>query len=391
MKVVQFGCGMVGSVIARDFAKDSSVTVIDADEHKLKVLKAQVPSINVVCAAISDDELVVPYLEEADVVTSAVPGSMGFDVMKKALAAGKSICDISSIPSTTDFSFLDRFGKEKNVFVMPEIGIAPGMTNFLAGRGTAQLDEVEDISIFVGGMPEKPVPPFSYQATWSPEEVIGEYVIPARIVEGGETREVQAMSGLRHIEFEGLGTLEAFYTDGLGTLDKTLDAKNMAEFTLRWPGHADKINLLRDMGLLDDKPRVIGGVEINPRKTVSEFLFPLWKMDPEQGDRDITVFRVVVRGFKGDAEVVHTWDLLDRFDEEEWVSSMGKCTAYTCSIFARAAQKGLIGEKGLIPPEKLGYSDELYEFVMAEQARRGLCFRHEVTSRRECRFSSPEI
>jgi len=380
MKAVQLGCGLVGSVIARDLAMDYDVTVVDLNEKALEALKSKVPSIRTVVGSCTDRELLEPLLRDADIVTAGVPGRFGYKMMETVIDLGKDLSDISFMAE--DFELLDGLAKEKGVVVVPDIGVAPGMSNYLMGRGCALLDEVEDAVIYVGGIPEKKVPPFNYQVTWSPADVIEEYTRPARFVEDGKPVTVEAMDRLTLREFPKVGELETFITDGLRSLIKNLKAKRMEERTLRWPGHVEQMRLLRSMGLFDETPRKLGGVEVVPRDIACDLLFPMWKMEPEKGDRDLTIMQVEVHGFKGKDEITYTWDLWDRFDENSWTNSMGRCTGCTCAIFARAIHKGLIKEKGVLAPEKLAADDALYEFVMKEQAARGLVYKETVTIRK---------
>jgi lysine 6-dehydrogenase len=376
MKAVQLGCGLVGSVIATDMARDYDVTVVDLNEKALDALKAKVPSVKTVVGSCIDAGILAPLLKDADIVTAGVPGRFGYKMMETVIGLGKNLSDISFMAE--DFELLDAFAREKGVAVVPDIGVAPGMSNYLMGRGCALLDEVEDAVIYVGGIPEKKVPPFNYQVTWSPADVIEEYTRPARFVEESKPVTVEAMDRLTLREFPRVGELETFITDGLRSLITNLTAKRMEERTLRWPGHVEQMRLLRSMGLFDETPRKLGGVEVVPRDVACDLLFPMWKMDPEKGDRDLTIMQVEVHGFKGKDEITYTWDLWDRFDENSWTNSMGRCTGCTCAIFARAIQKGLIGQTGVLAPEKLAADDNLYEFVMKEQAARGLVYKETV-------------
>jgi len=380
MKAVQLGCGLVGSVIATDLAADYDVTVVDLNEKALDALKAKVPTVKTVVGSCIDKDVLAPLLKDADIVTAGVPGRFGYKMMETVIGLGKSLSDISFMAE--DFELLDGFARERGVVVVPDIGVAPGMSNYLMGRGCALLDEVEDAVIYVGGIPEKKVPPFNYQVTWSPADVIEEYTRPARFVEDSEPVTVEAMDRLTLREFPKVGELETFITDGLRSLITNLKAKRMEERTLRWPGHVEQMRLLRSMGLFDETPRKLGGVEVVPRDVACDLLFPMWKMDPEKGDRDLTIMQVEVHGYKGKDEVTYTWDLWDRFDEKSWTNSMGRCTGCTCAIFARAIQKGLIKEKGVLAPEKLAADDKLYEFVMKEQAARGLVYKETVKVRK---------
>ena len=383
MKAVQIGCGLVGHVIASDLAQEYDVVVVDRDRGRLEALGAKLPQIETAAASATRAEELGPILEGAHIVTAGVPGELGFAMMKTVIGLGKNLCDISFMAE--DFDDLDGLAREKGVTVIPDIGVAPGMSNFLMGRGASLVDEVKEAYIYVGGIPENPEPPFNYKATWSPLDCIDEFLRPARIVEGGKEVVVEAASGLHLKEFPGVGTLEVFYTDGLRSLAKNIRGETVAEMTMRWPGHVEQMKLLRSMGLFDKKSRRLGGVDIVPLEVTAGILLPMWKMEPEKGDRDLTVMRVVVRGYRGKDEITSTWDLCDRFDEASWTSSMGRCTGCTCSVFARALQKGLVKAKGVVAPEKLADDDALYAFVMAEQKRRGLIYRETTTTVRDVR------
>jgi saccharopine dehydrogenase-like NADP-dependent oxidoreductase len=368
MKAVQIGAGLVGQLITADLMQDFEMTVVDLDERALKAIKGKYPGVKTAVASATDAAALGPVLEDADIVTAGVPGKFGYEMMKTVIGLGKNLVDISFMAE--DFEQLDGFAKEKGVTVIPDMGVAPGMSNFLVGRGAALLDEVEDAHIYVGGIPTKPVPPFNYQVTWSPKDCIEEFTRPVTVVRDGKKEVLEATSGLHLRDFPGVGTLEAFYTDGLRSLAKNIKAKNLGEMTLRWPGHVEQMRLLRTMGLFEKEPKILGGKEVVPLDVAADMLFPLWKMEPEKGDRDLTVMEIDVHGFKGSDEVTWSWYLLDYFDEKTWNTSMSRCTGCSCSIFARAVAKGLVKGKGVLPAEKLASNDELYDFVISEQKKR---------------------
>lgn len=370
MKAVQIGGGLVGNIIAGDMSNDFDVTVVDLNESVLERIKAKNPTVKTAVCSCTDAQKLSGILKGADIVTAGVPGRFGNAMMEAVIKSGKNFCDISFMPE--DFEELDGLAKENGVTVVPDIGVAPGMSNFLVGRGAALLDEVEKAVICVGGIPEKKIPPFNYQITWSATDVIEEYTRPARYISDFKPVVIEAMGDLDIEEFPKVGTLETFITDGLRSLMKNIKARNMQERTMRWPGHVEQMRLLRTMGLFDEEKRLLGGNMLRPRDVACDLLFPMWKMDPEAGDRDLTIMKIVVEGYKGRDYVTYTWDLYDRFDEASWNNSMGRCTGLTCSIFAHAVTSGLIKEKGVIAPEKLVASDKLYNFVIDEQKRRGI-------------------
>jgi len=383
MKAVQIGAGLVGSIIASDMSTSFDVTVVDLNENALSLIREDHPKITTAVCSCTDPVCLSPLIRDADVVTAGVPGKFGRKMMETVIRAGKNMADISFMPE--DFEELDGLAKEYGVTAVPDIGVAPGMSNFLVGRGAALLDEVEDAVIYVGGIPHKPVPPFNYQITWSAADVIEEYTRPARYVKDHSPVVCEAMGELYEKEFPKAGLLETFITDGLRSLIKNIKAKNMEERTMRWQGHVAQIRLLREMGLFDEEKRDLGGVEVVPRDIACDLLFPMWKMEPEKGDRDLTIMQVEVSGYKGRDLVTYTWDLWDIFDEKTWKNSMGRCTGFSCSIFAQAIVKGLIKEKGVIAPEKLAASDELYNFVMAEQRSHGIDYKESVRINRNAR------
>lgn len=383
MKAVQIGAGLVGSIIAADMSRNYDVTVVDLNENALTSIREGNTKITTAVCSCTDSVGLSQLVGDADIVTAGVPGKFGRKMMEIVIKSGKNMADISFMPE--DFEELDGLAKEYGVTVVPDMGVAPGMSNFLVGRGAALLDEVENAVIYVGGIPHKPVPPFNYQITWSAADVIEEYTRPARYVKDHSPVVCEAMGELYEKEFPKAGLLETFITDGLRSLIKNINAKNMEERTMRWPGHVAQMRLLREMGLFDEEKRNLGGVEVVPRDIACDLLFPMWKMDPEKGDRDLTIMQVEVSGYKGRDLLTYTWDLWDIFDEKTWKNSMGRCTGFSCSIFAQAIVKGLIKDKGVIAPEKLAASDELYNFVMSEQRGRGIKYEESVKIHKNAR------
>ncbi len=380
MKAVVLGCGLVGGLIAADLSSDFEVTVIDVNAEALKRLAAKAPVKTVLGSAV-DPQVVGPAAAEADVVCGAVPGRLGYQMLKMLIELGKNAADISFMPE--DFLELDGLAKERGVSVVPDFGVAPGMCHFLVGRGAHLLDEVEDVLILVGGIPKNPKPPFNFKIVFSAEDVIDEFLRPVRYVKDGRLVTTPAASGLELIEFPGVGVLEAFYTDGLRSLVKTIKAKNLAEKTLRWPGHAEMMVALREMGLFGKKPRILGGVEVTPFKVTADLLFPVWEMKPEAGDRDMTIMKVVVNGKKDGDMVTYTWYLEDYFDEATWYHSMARTTGFPCAAMARAIAQGMVKEKGVIAPELLAGDDELFDFLMTELSKRGVNYTQTVEVKKE--------
>ena len=248
MKTIVLGAGRVGSAMAIDLAKDSNldVRIADRDTNQLAKLE-QMNGIPGERVDFSLPSTVARAIQDADFVISAVPGFLGFKTLQTIIEAGKNVVDIAFFPE--DPSELDALARRTGVTAIVDCGVAPGMSNMLVGHASSRLDTTDSVTIYVGGLPAHREGLFEYRAVFSPIDVIEEYTRPSRIVVDGEIVTREALSEIEILHFPDVGDLEAFNTDGLRTLAHTIDAANMIEKTLRYPGHAEKMKLLRDMGL----------------------------------------------------------------------------------------------------------------------------------------------
>ena len=371
--IIVLGAGRVGAAMARDLAKDGEfqVTVADVSEAALGRLQG----VGTRKADLSNMAGVSAAVEGADLVVGAVPGFMGFETVKAVLQAGKDIVDISFFEE--DPFRLDDLAKEKGCVAVTDCGVAPGCGNILLGHMATQLDKVHRFITLVGGLPVVRSWPFEYQAGFSPIDVIEEYTRPSRYVAHGQEVIMPALSEPELIEFPGIGTLEAFNTDGLRTLLHTIDAPFKIEKTLRYPGHIEKMRMLREVGFFGKEPIDVGGVKVAPLDLTTKLLFPMWQM--KEGDEDFTILRVTVEGEKNGRTVTHTFDMLDRYDPATSVTSMARTTGYTCTAVARLVASGGYTRKGISPPEYVGREPGAKDFVLGELLKRGIRFTETVT------------
>jgi saccharopine dehydrogenase-like NADP-dependent oxidoreductase len=375
MKITVLGAGLVGGPMALDLAADPGfeVSAADLDAAALDRLSKKGP-ISTHCLDLSDPEALDRLIEDQDLVLSAVPGAMGFETLRTAIEAGKSIVDIAFFPE--DPFELDDLAKRRGVTAIVDCGVAPGMSNLLTGHAASQLDETRSVVIYVGGLPEVRAWPYEYKAGFSPADVIEEYVRPARYVENGAMVVKPALSEPELIDFEGIGTLEAFNTDGLRTLVRTIAAPNMKEKTLRYPGHIEKIAVLRETGFFGRDEIMIKGTRIRPIDLTAKLLFPMWKMG--EGDRDITVMKVIVEGVRAGGTWRTTYDLFDRYDAASGVHSMARTTGYAAAQAVRMVARGLYRRPGITAPEMIGRLPKCVEFMLAGLRERGVVFRETV-------------
>jgi saccharopine dehydrogenase-like NADP-dependent oxidoreductase len=238
------------------------------------------------------------------------------------------------------------------------------------------MSETTRFECVVGGLPVVRKWPFQYKAPFSPADVIEEYLRPARLRRGGKTVTVPALSDLETLDFAEVGALEAFNTDGLRTLLRTCETPEMIEKTMRYPGHAEWMLGLRHSGFFGTDPIPVGDTEITPLSLTAQLLEEAWAF--EEGDEDLTVMRVQVEGRVGENRERHSYELLDRYDRENKVSSMARTTGYTCTAMVRMLARGLYKEPGITPPELVGANAACFDFVMNELESRGVHFQHTV-------------
>lgn len=370
-RISVLGCGLVGSVIVRDLSEDPGLdlSVFDVSEANLARVSA-LPRVITSVADLSSVEAIRRCVEGADAVVGAVPGRLGFAMLRTVIEEGKSIADISFAPE--DALELDGLARERNVTAVIDCGVSPGLSNLAVGRAAAHLDRIDDAVIYVGGLPLERHWPWEYRIVFSATDVIEEYTRPARIVSGGRIVIRPALSEVEPVEIPGLGTLEAFNTDGLRTLLSTVTAENMREKTLRYPGHADRMRALREAGFFSETPEEIQGVRVVPRDFTEKLLFRSWKR--AETESELTVLRVVVEGEARGARMRFTYDLFDTTDDRTGETSMARTTGFPCAILARMLARGTYGDPGVKPPELFANDDTVYATIVEELRRRGVHF-----------------
>jgi saccharopine dehydrogenase-like NADP-dependent oxidoreductase len=272
-----------------------------------------------------------------------------------------------------DFSELSEKAKAKGISAVVDCGVAPGMSHILSAYGAAQLDRCDEIEIYVGGLPRERRWPYEYKAAFAPADVIEEYTRPARIVEHSRVVVRPALSEPELMDFAGIGTLEAFNTDGLRSLTTSLQVPFMKEKTLRYPGHIELMRVMRETGLFSKEPMTVKGATVRPLDLTSALLFPKWTYEP--GEEDLTVMRVTAAGSKYNQPHRVAFDLLDYFDQQSQATSMARTTAFPCAIIARMLASGRITTKGVLPPETLAAVPGLVEEILKEHAARGVLYR----------------
>lgn len=376
MKITVLGAGLVGGAMVKDLAQDPDfhITAIDMSQTELDKLSGP-KNVNTLQADLNIPGIVGKVVAESEFVINAVPGFMGFGVLKQIIEAGKDVVDIAFFPE--DALSLDKLAKENNVTAVVDCGVAPGLCNIIAGRVNRLLDQATDYTCLVGGLPVERRWPYEYRAVFSPADVLEEYTRPARLVEHGKLVVRPALSGVELIDFPGVGTLEAFNTDGLRSLIDTLNLPNMKEKTMRYPGHANLMRIFRDSGFFSQEPLTVGDATLRPLDFTSKLLFDEWKM--VNGEEDFTAMLVELEGQKDGKHLKYSYCLLDRYDKTTQTTSMARTTGYTATIVARQILKGLYNRKGITPPEYLGEVEACYQDLLVEYEKRGITVQENIS------------
>ncbi len=374
-KIIVLGSGLVGAPMAIDLAKDSRFEVTAADINTGALAKLEKEAdVTTLHQDLSNPEEIKKLVTGYDIVLNAVPGHMGFRTLEAIIKAGKDVVDIAFFPE--DPFLLDDLAKENNVTAIVDCGVSPGMTNVLIGHVNHYLDEMESLLIYVGGLPEVREWPFEYKAVFSPLDVIEEYTRPARYVENGKMVVRPALSDAEYLNFPRIGTLEAFNSDGLRTLAKTLDAPNMKEKTLRYPGHIEKMAVLRETGFFSQEPIEINGTKIRPLDFTAKILFPKWEL--KEREVDITVLQVIIEGKKDGKGKRYIYDLFDKYDPSTNTTSMARTTGYTATVAVRMLSDGLYGRMGISPPEFVGEQSECVDYMLQGLKERGVIYNETI-------------
>jgi lysine 6-dehydrogenase len=371
-KIIVLGAGRVGRVIARDLSEDRNIEVTVADNRPdyLESLKKK-HGFKTLVADLGKKEKVFDAVAGFDLAIGALPGAIGLQAMQAIIAAKKHYVDISFMPE--DPRYLDEAADNAGVVVLYDFGVAPGMSNLLIAKGVRELVPANYARCLAGGLPVLRKLPWEYEAPFSPIDVIEEYMRPARFKMGGDIMARLALSHVEHFDIPGVGTLEGFLTDGLRSLLDNINCPNMEEKTLRYPGYAAKIKILRDSGFFNDKEIEVGGHMVNAREFTFKLLEPVWHQ--EDGSEEFTVVQIlVVGGMQRNKRI--TWTMLDRTDPVKRETSMARTSGFPAAIAARAVLDGTIGlMPGVHPPEALGNNDEFIDNMLQGLTARGINFK----------------
>jgi lysine 6-dehydrogenase len=375
MRILVLGSGLMGPAAAYNALSDpdvSQVTLCDLSQSQLDAARAKLSGITgtdkllTVHLDLHDEPAAARLLAGADAVVAALPRPAIPLGIRAAAAAGTPLVDLSW-PLDGDLAGLRQQVDAAGTLVILGCGVEPGLTEIMARYLAEHLDRVDELHIKCGGIPERPAPPLGYKI------VFGGRQLPLRegdalVVRDGQLRSVPRYSGLETVFFPGVGECEAWhegFMPWLLDLDALQNLKLGTQKTCRWPGYATKVTELRDLGLLSQEPIEVDGHWVAPKSLLDALLYPRVKM--QEGERDLTLFRVEVIGARAGRPHRGQIEMVDRYDDRLGFTSMARTTAFTGAIVARMIARGDLTARGLWTPEQL-ITASLFDRLVGELA-----------------------
>jgi lysine 6-dehydrogenase len=358
MRMLVLGAGLQGSACAYDLLAYTDHDVVLADLNVDRLPAFLQPYLGNRLTAVrvdaNDRAGVRQLMEGISATMSAFPYYFNLAMAEAAIDAGSHFCDLGGNTQIVhDQKALASRAIAKGVTVVPDCGLAPGMVNILAEHGITQLDEVQSVRIKVGGLPQKPEPPLNYQVVYSLEGALDYYTTLSWVLRDGRQTQVKALSEIEHLEFPGIGTLEAFHTaGGLSTMAQRYEGKvpTMEYKTLRYPGHAEMMAVMRDIGLMGLEPVDVKGTRVVPRDVFISIVGPRLKKDYRESP-DQVALRVEAEGTDKGEHVLYRYDLLDRYDADTGITAMMRTTGFSLAITG-AMQAGGKVKPGVWTPDE---------------------------------------
>jgi len=395
MKFLVVGAGMMGSAAAYDMARQPdvlSVTLADADLRRAREVAARINHIHgdrkvkAIMLDASNEKSTAHAMEGHDATLSAVPYFLNLGLAKAAIEARCHFADLGGNNTVVRKELaLSAKAEKRGVAIAPDCGLSPGMASILGGELVNRLGGRADaLRLYVGGLPERPVPPFHYQLVFSVEGLINEYVELARILRKGKLVTIEPLTEPEEFHMDGFSPLVAFQTSGgTSTLPESFEGRvgECFEKTLRYPGHFDLLCELKALGLFSGEKMKIGNVQIAPRALMSK----VFEGKFASKGPDVCIMRLEahesvrtpgVRGLLGGhlKGRVATFTLVDHYDPKTDMSAMMRTTAFPASIVTQMLASGAISKRGAVLQER----DVPADMFLDEMQKRGIQIQYAI-------------
>lgn len=349
--IVVGGYGSMGRIIIRDLvqsARKMDIVIAGRDESKARFFIREMGASNVSFAQVDVNDIrqTASVLRGADVCVNAVQYELNERIMHACLLAKCHYLDLGGLFHMTkkQLKWHGKF-KKNNLLAVLGMGAAPGVTNLLAKMAMDKLEKVDEIHIRVGGKDFTQIknPPVIY-FPYSPKTVLEEHSVPPVIFTKGRFKQIPARS-LKSTEDFGprigkLGVMATLHSEVL-TLPKYKSGIKECTFEISFPDEFEqKVSFLVEAGFA--KP---GNIDYT-----AKVLAQLPK--PDVKPNDMEVLRARVHGIKDGKSKTIIVDALFK-SNSRWGAGAGDVdTGVPPSIVAQMMAKGLISNRGTLPPEQ---------------------------------------
>lgn len=382
MRVLVLGVGKMGYGLLKDLSNQSEVSEIvaaDIDTERAKMYSERVGSdkIKVEKVDVTDHDETVSLMKGGfDVVASALPRPFCDDAAEAAIEAGLGYVDVAA--SFDSIFELDEAAREAGVTVVPHIGLDIGIDRVLCGVGARKLDEPIKFHVWCGGFPQKGTAGYNnllkYKIAWYWPYAVQTNLRDSRVLKDGELVDVPPISDPEEVWFkEPIGRCEAFTTGGLMDVIDHLELENVKDAwakTVRWPGHCEIWNKLKDLGLLDEDPIDVDGKSMKPLDVF--VALGEENLQYNEGEGDAICQRVEISGFDEGDRKSYTFEFIDLQDFDNDISAMARTTAFPCSITAQMIAHDEIKDEGVMHPAKIGYNERYSRKFFNELGKRNI-------------------
>lgn len=347
MKITVIGAGAIGTAVAYDLAHSDDVARVQVCEAQPVTLRAfraahAHPTLRTYEADARDVQTLEPIVSGSACLVSCVGPEHNARLARLALDVGAHFVDLGGAePGRPEEESLADRTERRQRWVVTGCGLAPGLAEVLAVRGIERLDEARSARVLVGDVPLDAAEPFGYRLAHSAEKLISDYTQPAPVLRGGAIEMREPLTGVETLEVDGFGVMEAFYAGGMGGLAVALEGQldGLDVKTLRYPGHADRMRFLLDLGLGERT-----SLDVRTHLTYRDVLARRLRQRLGGAYRDAVLVRIEIDGRAGDEEGTLVYEMVDRYDEASGLSAMQRCTGFPAAAAAvLLSQRELVG------------------------------------------------
>ncbi len=348
------GAGIQSVALVYDllkFAAADKVVLLDLDPKRLANFSD--PRVEKHAGDLANAAFVRPFFEQSDIACGAASYKLNKMLTEIAVATKTHWVDMGGNNWVVDAQFaLSEKAAAAGITIIPDCGLAPGMASVLAADAVSKFDSVEELKIRVGGLPQAPQPPLNYAIFFSPEGLLNEYREPTVCLRGGRLTKLSSLTEGEQLSFPpNFPQLEAYHTSGgASTLPHTFEGRiqSLDYKTIRYVGHFEKIKMLFELGLADEKQREIDGVVISPDQVLRHCLYN----NLPRNAPDVVLVYVEATGRKNNRPQKATYYIEDYLNKSTGHSAMQRTTAYSVGIVAQMIAEGAVGKRGTLRSEQ---------------------------------------